>query len=84
MSKVHITVEMTEKEYEEYQKLITGTHKSQDLTKISIHEFFEAHGLKESGVDSEFSAITRENIQTMRFSSVDGKTILAIQMREKI
>ena len=86
MSKINITVEMTDDEYEEYKKFISRTHPSQNISldKVSYDKYFVAHGMELTDSNEEFDTATRENIYSMTYKSKDKKTVATIAIRKNL
>lgn len=67
MSKINISVEMDEKEYDEYRKFLNGEHVSQESIKdMLLSDFLRIKGFELVSGESSFDGVNNETvIETM-------------------
>ena len=77
-------VEMSDKEYEEYQQFLNGTHPSQeqvDIKSMSVLRYLELKGFAQKGHGETYDIASRRNVGVVEFEK-DNITVMVRIMED--
>ena len=78
MNCMKLFVEMSDKEYEEYQQFLNGTHPSQeqaDIKSMSVLRYLELKGFAQKEYDETFDIASRRNVSIIKLEK-DNITVM--------